>query len=33
MSLKSIVRAWVNDLRDVLGNEPLTVEDVRVGVF
>lgn len=25
MGFKSIVHAWVNDLRDVLANEPLTV--------
>lgn len=33
MESKNIIHAWTRDLRDVLGNEPLTIDDVRVGVF
>jgi uncharacterized protein (DUF4213/DUF364 family) len=33
MESKSIISAWSGDLQEVLGNQPLTIEDVRVGVF
>ncbi len=33
MDSQNIIQAWTRDLRDVLGNEPLIVDDVRVGVF
>ncbi|MDZ4342056.1 MAG: DUF4213 domain-containing protein, partial [Candidatus Binatia bacterium] len=33
MESQNIIQAWTSDLRQVLGNEPLTVDDVRVGVF
>lgn len=33
METQDIIQAWTSDLREVLGNEPLTVADVRVGVF
>lgn len=32
-SSKSIVQAWISDLQEVLQNEPLTVDDIRIGVF
>lgn len=33
MSSRSIVQAWINDLREVLEDEPLTINDIRIGVF
>lgn len=33
MGSQNIIQAWTSDLREVLGNEPLTIDDVRVGVF
>lgn len=33
MESKSIVQAWISDLQEVLKNEPLTVDDIRIGVF
>lgn len=33
MESQSIIQAWASDLRGVLSGEPLTVADVRVGVF
>lgn len=33
MESKSIVQAWISDLQEVLENEPLTVDDIRIGVF
>lgn len=30
---KSIVEAWISDLQEVLDNEVLIVDDVRIGVF
>ncbi|MDP2605957.1 MAG: DUF364 domain-containing protein [Deltaproteobacteria bacterium] len=33
MESQNIIQAWTSDLRQVLGNEPLTVDDVRIGVF
>lgn len=29
----TIVEAWLGDLRRLLANEPVTVADVRIGVF
>jgi uncharacterized protein (DUF4213/DUF364 family) len=31
--MKEIGKAWLEDLQGVLGNEPVTVSDVRIGVF
>lgn len=31
--MKELVEAWIEDLRQILGNEPVTVSDVRIGVF
>ena len=33
MNSETIVQAWIHDLQEVLKNEPLTVDDVRIGVF
>lgn len=33
MGSQNIIQAWTSDLREVLSNEPLTIDDVRVGVF
>ncbi len=33
MKSTSIVQAWINDLREALENVPLTVDDIRIGVF
>ncbi len=33
MESKNIVQAWISDLQAVLGDQLLTVEDVRVGLF
>jgi uncharacterized protein len=33
MESKSIVQAWITDLQQVLENERLTVDDIRIGVF
>ncbi len=33
MESKSVVQAWISDLQEVLENEPLTVDDIRIGVF
>lgn len=33
MESESIIQAWITDLQEVLGKEPLTVEDIRIGVF
>ena len=31
--MKEIVEAWLEDVQNALGSEPITVSDVRVGVF
>jgi uncharacterized protein (DUF4213/DUF364 family) len=31
--MKDIVTAWIEDLQQVLGNDPVTVSEVRIGVF
>jgi hypothetical protein len=31
--MKSIVAAWIDDLQQVLGNDPVMVAEVRIGVF
>ncbi len=33
MESKSIIHAWISDLQELLKNEPLTVDDIRIGVF
>jgi uncharacterized protein (DUF4213/DUF364 family) len=33
MKSTSIIQAWISDLQEVLENEPLTVDDIRIGVF
>lgn len=33
MDFRGVVQAWRRDLQDVLDNESLTVDDVRIGVF
>jgi uncharacterized protein (DUF4213/DUF364 family) len=31
--MKEIAEAWIEDLRQILGNEPVAVSEVRIGVF
>jgi uncharacterized protein (DUF4213/DUF364 family) len=33
MESKSVIHAWISDLQEVLRQEPVTVDDVRVGIF
>ena len=33
MKPRSIVQCWIDDLKEVLKDEPLAVEDIRIGVF
>lgn len=33
MKSKSVIHAWISDLQKVLGKEPVTVDDVRIGIF
>ena len=33
MKPKDLIQAWISDLQEVLENEPLTVDDIRIGVF
>ncbi len=33
MASEGIVQAWISDLKEALGSEPLTVNDLRIGVF
>jgi uncharacterized protein (DUF4213/DUF364 family) len=33
MNSRGIIEAWISDLQDVLENDLLTVDDIRIGVF
>ena len=33
MEPKSVIRAWISDLQEVLEKPPLAVGDLRIGVF